>query len=298
MTPRFDRLPANLPADRRYVLWNLEAAGKVPYEPTRSACRASVTDPSTWGTLDDARGSVEDGKADGLGLVLIGDVVALDLDHCVDPTTRRHSPDAAALLAALPTYTEYSPSATGLHLLLFGALPPGRRRRAGLECYDRARFITLTGAHLAETPRQIVDQADALQAIYPTLFTNSERPAETPTSSGRRLLEIDGAELLERARRARNGAVFSALWQGDTSPFPSHSEADLALCRHLSFWTGRDPEQIDALFRQSGLMRDKWDAGRGADTYGARTIALAIDLTPTVCRPAINLVDQLEVEVP
>lgn len=33
---------------------------------------------------------------------------------------------------------------------------------------------------------------------------------------------------------------------------------------------------MDRLFRKSGLMRDKWDAYRGTDTYGALTISKAI----------------------
>ena len=294
----FDTLPANLPDARCYVLWNLEPRGKVPYMPTCSTRRASVSNPSTWGTLDDARGAVEDGKADGLGLVLTGDLVVFDLDHCIDPTTRQVSPDASSIVTQLPTYTECSPSGTGLHQLLFGTLPPGRRRRAGLEVYDRQRFITLTGAHLPDTPHEIVNQADTLQAIYPMLFPGRVRPVEKHTTNDRRrLLEAD-AELLARARRARNGARFSALWAGDTSLSRSASEADAALCRQLAFWTGRDPERIDTLFRQSGLMREKWDSRRGAETYGARTIAWAITMTPAIYRPVVNLIDQVEMEVP
>ncbi|MCH7472795.1 class I tRNA ligase family protein [bacterium] len=45
---------------------------------------------------------------------------------------------------------------------------------------------------------------------------------------------------------------------------------------HLAFWTGRDPVRMDQIFRRSGLMRDKWDEQRGAETYGQRTIATAI----------------------
>ncbi len=85
----FDQLPPNLPPGRRYVTWNLEPRGKVPYVPSCCTRRASVADPSTWDTFDEARGSVEDGKADGLGLVLAGDVVVFDLDAC--PRSRRRA---------------------------------------------------------------------------------------------------------------------------------------------------------------------------------------------------------------
>lgn len=57
----------------------------------------------------------------------------------------------------------------------------------------------------------------------------------------------------------------------------SPSEADLALCSHLAFWTGRDAAKMDTMFRQSGLMRDKWDRQQSGTTYGAITIQKAIE---------------------
>jgi putative DNA primase/helicase len=68
-------------------------------------------------------------------------------------------------------------------------------------------------------------------------------------------------ELLDRARRARNGERFSRLydlgqWQAD---FPSHSEADLWLLARLMFWTRGDEARADRLFRGSKLMREKWN---------------------------------------
>ena len=63
-----------------------------------------------------------------------------------------------------------------------------------------------------------------------------------------------------------------------------HSASDLALCNHLAFWTGNSATRIDAMFRESGLMRDKWDVIHFRDTnetYGERTIATAISSTST-----------------
>ena len=288
----FDALPANLPSGRRYVLWNREPRGKVPYVPTHCTRRASVADPATWDTFAEARASVEDGKADGLGLVLTGDLTVFDLDHCIDPATRLIASEASALLAALPTYTEMSPSDLGLHALLIGTLPPGRRRRAGLECYDRDRFITLTGAHLGTTPPTMIDHTATLTTLYPRLF-----PTRVPESDTRACTPLtdDDATLLDKAHHARNGVALAVLWTGDTTGYPSASEADAALCRQLAFWTQKDPARIDRLFRQSGLFRTKWDARHGADTYGVRTIAHAIRTTPTVYRPPLNLLELMEV---
>jgi putative DNA primase/helicase len=75
---------------------------------------------------------------------------------------------------------------------------------------------------------------------------------------------------------AKNGAAVRRLWEGDTSAYPSPSEADLALCGRLAFWTGGNASRIDALFRQSGLYReDKW---HDRDDYREPTIAKALEL--------------------
>ena len=67
-------------------------------------------------------------------------------------------------------------------------------------------------------------------------------------------------DLLELAMQAKNGEKFSRLWRGDTSDYASDdSRADLALCSLLAFWTDGDTERMDRLFRQSGLMREKWN---------------------------------------
>lgn len=86
-------------------------------------------------------------------------------------------------------------------------------------------------------------------------------------------LNLDDEELIKKAKNAKNGDAFASLWRGDTSAYNSdHSRADLALCNHLVFWTQGDRGRIDNLFRQSGLMREKWDR----DDYREGTIDKAL----------------------
>jgi len=114
--------------------------------------------------------------------------------------------------------------------------------------------------------------AEAL-AIVRALDPYREAPRRAPGA-----VDPDDAGLLERARAARNGVKFDALWRGDwySLGYPSQSEADLALCNLLAWSTRWHAERVDRLFRQSGLMRAKWDARCGEQTYGERTIATAI----------------------
>ena len=92
--------------------------------------------------------------------------------------------------------------------------------------------------------------------------------------------------LLARAVAAKNGDKFKRLWTGDTSGYASPSEAVMALCELLAWWTNRDATRIDRLFRQSGLFSPKWDDRRGASTWGAHVLTKALDRTPKGYTPA------------
>jgi putative DNA primase/helicase len=143
--------------------------------------------------------------------------------------------------------------------------------------YDERRFFPVTGWHVAGTPREIHERTAALAALHASLFGGSTEPPPAPRHAV--LVEQNDAALLAYARAARNGRKFAALYAGDTSAYRSPSEADLALCNLLAFWTGGDAVRIDALFRGSGLMRGKWDERHGTQTYGERTIAVALSRT-------------------
>jgi primase-polymerase (primpol)-like protein len=92
------------------------------------------------------------------------------------------------------------------------------------------------------------------------------------------LAELSDDDLIDRAKRARNGDRFTRLWAGNLSDYGGdHSRADAALCCMLAFWSNGDSDRIDRLFRRSGLMRDKWDRRSGETTYGALTIRVALN---------------------
>jgi primase-polymerase (primpol)-like protein len=169
------------------------------------------------------------------------------------------------------SYTELSPSGTGVHVLMSGTLPPGGRRRGHVELYDRDRYFTVTGNHLPGLPRELEARTPELERLHARLFPAAPAPRPWPT---RRWARLDDAALLERAERSRDGARFAALYRGDSSGYRSQSEADLALCCRLAFWTHGDAARIDRLFRASGLMRAKWNDR--AD-YRERTITLALE---------------------
>lgn len=133
----------------------------------------------------------------------------------------------------------------------------------------------------------IISNEQAAHDIFNQYFGDSDTTsgAEIPpnfkaTQENKKVkISLEDEEIIKMATAASNGLKFNQLWSGDISGYKSHSEADLALCQILAFWSGNNPDQIDRLFRQSGLYRHKWDENRGSQTYGEKTIVKAIKRT-------------------
>ena len=151
--------------------------------------------------------------------------------------------------------------------------------------YEYGRFFTMTDNHLEATPTTVTSRSAELVDVYHEYLHDPDEPSSngarsrSPQQGG--LGEVADQELIEQACTAANGDKFERLWNGDITGYESHSEADIALCCYLAFWTGGNPSRMDDLFRQSGLMRDKWDTVHYADgsTYGEKTIQRAVDVT-------------------
>lgn len=278
------RVPLELRARRQWVLWNRETVAgrptKIPYLASAPTVRASSTDPASWDTFECAIAHIDD--ADGIGFTFSGDdpYCGLDFDRCV--ANGHLHPAALKFAKELDSYTELSPSRTGIHIVVRGRLG-GTRHTTGntpwggqFEAYDWKRFFTVTGNQLHGTT--IEDRQEQLDRVVAELLPpRADNGAGDRKSSAPEALGLDDEQLLEKARQSRNGGDFDRLWRGDTSGHKSDSEADLALCGALAFWCGPDPGRIDRLFRQSGLMRPKWNSRRGDTTWGAQTIDRALE---------------------
>ena len=129
-TIRVETVPHALRERPSWVVWRLERQDersvKPPYNP-RTGQKASCSARATWGTFDEALGALEEGF-DGIGFQLTPPFVGVDLDGCRDPETGFIDGGAMAIIEQLDSYTEVSPSGRGVHILVSGELPPGRRR--------------------------------------------------------------------------------------------------------------------------------------------------------------------------
>lgn len=270
-----------------WVVWKLEPSPKDPSKLTKvpysahDGSNASSTDPQTWATFKQALlYHLDNDWTDGVGMVVCDadDFVGIDLDHCRDPETGEIEPWAQKVVDTVNSYTEITPSSAGLRIFARGSLPPSGRKRGDFEIYENGRYLTVTGQHLEGTPLTVEPRELEIRRVHREVWPDQGKPKPTdhPVPQPTNLAD---SELLAKASDAVNGAKFSALWSGSTAGYPSQSEADMALCAMLAFWTGGDAGRMDALFRASGLFRPKWDERHygGGQTYGDHTVVAAID---------------------
>ena len=287
---QYASIPADLKTMKQWVCFKLEwnekkgKNDKIPYNP-RTGYKAKANDPGTWTDYDAAISAFSAGGYDGIGFEFAGGIFGVDLDHVI---TQDGSIDPAAqdIIDTLDSYTEYSPSGEGVHILCKGTIPPGERKAGSAEMYSQGRFFTVTGRAYGPV-KQLAERTAQAAAVHAKYLKKSE-PAQISPPAGQPLdwdATIKGQgrqddEVLQRAFNSRNGDRIRALYGGDINAHNgkdrSHSGGDLALCGDLAYWTNGDAAQIDRIFRRSALWREKWDEKRGAKTYGELTIAEAL----------------------
>lgn len=237
----------NIPLElRERDQWVVSGPDKKPLNP-RTGQLASPTDPATWGTFNEA---VRSGHQN-IGFVFTpwDPYCIIDLDNKPDnPATEEQLERHNKILATFKTYTERSVSGQGYHLILKGSVPSGVHRD-NVEIYSEARYMICTGNVVNQFPI-----ADGYQEVLDQMYGQmAPKTLELEQRDG----ALSDAEVIEIAMAAANAEKFNALCAGDTSDYPSQSEADFALLSILCFYT-KDNAQVRRLFRMSALgKRDK-----------------------------------------
>ena len=296
MSVNYDNIPAELKALKQWVCYKSISLpdGRKSKEPRnpKNGYGAKANDPNTWTDFDTALKGVEKWRLDGIGFEFANGYVGIDLDHVLEDG-RFINPAAEDIFNQIDSYAELSPSGTGIHIICKGFLPedagtrkdlPGQKypndpdplKKQGLEMYARGRFFTVTG-DVFRGRTEIRDCSAAAYAVHARFIGKREQTSHVSTDmSDAYQVKDSDADLLRKAASAANGYLFRKLWNGDISDYPSHSEADMALAKILIYWCNGDIDRADSLFRQSGLMRDKWDERRHDSTYGRVTLENAL----------------------
>ncbi len=250
---------------------------KLPICP-HSGKGASSVSAEDWGSFDEAVVACKKYMCSGVGYVFDGDgVVGIDIDGCVSENGEFNDV-AKEIMAMTGSYTEYSPSKHGIHIYVKGSLDKAvKHSESGVELYSTGRYFTVTGDRIGECS-EVLDGQDVINFITAKY---GKKPNKKAVSKAKNValsnIQLSDDEVIQLASKAKNGSDFTALYNGAwKDKYSSQSEADLSFCNLLAFWCGKNMSQMDNIFRSSGLMRDKWDEMRGADTYGDKTIAEAV----------------------
>lgn len=284
----FEHVPDWVKENGRFCCWRwTERDGKrtkVPYSPKTGRLAEGLKDYTDWETAHTAMPAF-----DGIGVAMVNGLSGIDIDHCVlsyEPVSGavKLTDLAWDVIRTVDCYTELSPSGTGVHILCRTDVWEDRdqyrqtyrfnNRSLGLECYPSGisfRYLTLTGRQiLADQTGPFSGRYASYKKILNRYMLKPPAPDNPPPQIQTAGVGTSGLSDQDVVRMASQyGAAadnFQRLWAGQWQGMdrcPSHSEADYELMKILAYWTNRDTAQMDRLFRQSGLMRDKY----GRSTY-------------------------------
>ena len=246
---QFKNIPEELKAYKSWVLWRSEDIGaakptKIPYQ--INGHKASVINPSQWSSFHDACKVFEAGGYSGIGFVFSSNdpYSFIDLDQSDDAAiiNRQHE-----IYQSFGSYAELSPSGLGLHIIVKGTVPNGRRR-SSIEIYSSERYATFTGNIYNNHP--IRDAQNELDKLWAQLGDST--PQHFIYKGDIEEKQSD-SEIIRIASEAANGDKFQSLFAGNWQGlYPSQSEADISLINIIEFYTKNRP-QIARIFRSSGL---------------------------------------------
>ena len=274
-----DGIPEELRKNKRWVGFEIGKNGKKPIDPKSIGgftSYASISDPSTWGTFEEALKLVEAGLCDGVGYAITKDdkLIFIDIDLHLDKLTSEDEKQKTEKyfnvlcrdIKRFHTYMETSISGKGVHLLARGTLDDtlktGASPIAPVEIYDSNRFIIMTGNKIEDF--DISDDERTIQGIHAfhKQFFQKKSPSSEYEVGQEKIDPLDGEKYSDQQvlSVALKDKKFNLLWNDkwaevvDDQGQPLYTQqhyADFALISKLTYYTGNYPSQVERLFKQS-----------------------------------------------
>ena len=284
---KIDTIPAQLRKRHQWVLWSYEDRdGKTTKVLKRtSGSHASSTNPATWNSFDNVVAIAK--YFDGIGFVFAPDdpYTGIDFDGVIDAETGEIDPAAHAMVGELASYTERSPSGTGIHVLIRAQLNGFPRHKtkktpwgSEFEVYDQARFFTVTGERLNRhgiEPRQ-EELERVLAQIWPGAGTGAGARDRTEYRRGQ-ADPVDHSVLEDWLLRPRFRALVERLGENEDLSARDFAVACFAVEQ------GAERKEVEKLIQ---AYRDDKKAMR-AD-YLQRTVDKAFGHTKAISTEALD----------
>ena len=276
--PIFDNIPEEPKPRRQWVNWKvLTRAGKLTKVPFQvNGIEGDSADPAKWTTYADVVEAYNKGEHGFAGIGFTFDPLdpysGVDLDHCInaDGTIK---PKAKAILDKLNSYSEISPSGTGVKVLLKAKNPVSIRKKDNkfqqgfeskkpdleIEIYYGYRFFTLTGNRLTDYPATIEDRNQELTEIFKDVFQRRNY-FDSDSEPGPQREHVDEAEPLSPEAVERLQDLFDILPEFKSklltpASIGTRSDVEYHLCARL--WeAGFSESEIYAIMSSS--PQTKW----------------------------------------
>ena len=309
----FENLPEEMKAYPNFLVWRLEDRGgkkpsKVPYSPHVGP--GKVNDKSTWGTFDEALCAYQSSNYHGIGFVFSDTpFVGIDIDNCYDEDgTASEEANQACTIAQ--SYVELSQSGKGLHIIMRGTLPSGKRRRnttTGFEMYGHGspRYFAMTG-NTGGNSLPIRDCQEAIDEIYARYIAE---PEPEPAAAALAVPKYKTANQAEQNSSIVDAQTdegylligltqdqkFLSLYNGE-HPHGDESSDDMALFNKLAYWSNDNAELMKQVFLTSPHYQQKDTAHKQKcqrEDYLRNTLAKSL-VGPRMTARAKNAVWQQE----
>lgn len=293
----YRNIPEELKNMRQWVCYKATPRGnkvtKIPVNPI-SGNPIDSNREDNWLKLEEAIKYIGTNVVTGIGFVFTeqDDYVGIDIDNCIDKDGQFNKVAEEVLhIFNTKAYAEYSPSGKGIHVITKGRKLTERSKNSlyGLEIYDKKRYFTVTG-NMIEGFKDIKSCNYEINEICNRYLIREEKEQQmTLIVEETAHFELSQEDILEIMFKMKNGDRLRSLYEGNWEDYySSQSEADLAFCNSLAFYTQKDSNKMDRLFRRSALFRKKWDEIHYADgrTYGNAVIEEAINGTNITFTPS------------
>lgn len=187
---RPDSIPQELRNLPQWVLWKVGSRSgkptKFPYQVNGEMAKSD--DPTTWTTFEKAMSSIDGYKGVGFVFSESDPYCGIDLDGCREPQSGKVSEWAREIIKRFDSYSEVSPSQTGVKIFVRGKLPfdNGKKvsvdtesvcdKEPGIEAYDHVRYFAVTGLRLSGVSQKVEFRQEAIDWLSEKFFKEVSAP--------------------------------------------------------------------------------------------------------------------------
>lgn len=228
---------------------------------------AKCNDESTWASFDKALEYARKNECTGLSFAMKkeNNISCIDLDHHIENGMR------SELLWNLikssnSTFIEKSASSTGAHIFFKGDLGSDhvalKNDKNGIEYYRENKFISMTANMISKTNklREVSEDFKELAienlGIKNPFLDKKDNPIAKKRVTKSNYISMSDDEVISKISASKKGSDFDSLFAG-IDICGDHSRSDFKLMNMLAFFTNCNQEQMERIFMQSGLYREK-----------------------------------------